>query len=60
MRECAKVVSFELAYGWGIRTKIMAPSSLPISGKILAMVSNKAASDIVGKLWNLCNVLKDD
>lgn len=24
------------------------------------MVSNKAASDIVGKLWNLCNVLKDD
>lgn len=24
------------------------------------MVSNKATSDIVGKLWNLCNVLKDD
>jgi type I restriction enzyme M protein len=24
------------------------------------MVSNKATSDIVGKLWSLCNILKDD
>lgn len=24
------------------------------------MASNQAATDIVGKLWNLCNVLKDD